>query len=350
MLIKLLAIFTFSFGIGSWMSLYMFDINEKIIVPALNSNIIKRWQQEENNDTDASETTVDDVKKIRILCSIQTRPVSHAQRAIHIMETWGKHCDKVIFSSTATDVNLGAIGFNMPDSHDFTWGRFKLMFKYIYQNFIDEYDWFVKCDDDSFFYMENLRFLLSAYSPDQPITFGHKLNNTGHKYGYFAGSGFVMSRYTVRVLVEQVLTNQKFFKTNNSFCNVGNDALPEDWEISLCLDNYNVYAGDSRDLLKRNRFFLYPPVDQLINQKEHAPWYISRQFYFDDEGLDACSNYTVQFHYIMPPNQYTLYYLTYRFQPYGIKRRYPPPPRKKNFSEVARILDEERTNATLRGY
>ena len=35
------------------------------------------------------------------------------------------------------------------------------------------YDWFVKGDDDSFLVIENLRFLLSHYKPDDPVYLGH---------------------------------------------------------------------------------------------------------------------------------------------------------------------------------
>lgn len=35
---------------------------------------------------------------------------------------------------------------------------------------------------------------------------------------------------------------------------------------------------------------------------------------------------------------------------YGIERRYPPPPKKKDFLKVIEILDEEPNNIILRNY
>lgn len=63
-------------------------------------------------------------------------------------------------------------GFNAKNDHEHLWGKVKLMFQHIYSNFLDDYDWFFKGDDDTFLIAENMRFLLSAYSPEDPIYFG----------------------------------------------------------------------------------------------------------------------------------------------------------------------------------
>lgn len=296
-------------------------------------------------------TTIAEVKKIRILCFLHTMPKTHSTRAVHVKRTWGRYCDKLLFSSTLTDINLGAIGFNVTNDHSSMWGKVKLMMQHIHEHFINDYDWFIKGDDDMFLIPQNLRFMLSGYSTEDPIYFGCKFNTTDHKWGYFSGgSGYVMSRQTVRIFVEKVLTNKKFFHGNsNKGCHIETDARVEDWDISVCLDLYNVYAGDSRDLLKRDRFLPFSPEGHLFN-KPGPWWYWQRKYYWSDEGLDCCSNYTVSFHYIAPRYQYSLYFFTYRLQKYGVKLRFPPPPKKNNFTNVTHILDLERVNKTLRGY
>lgn len=129
------------------------------------------------------------------------------------------------------------------------------------------------------------------------------------------------------------------------------DDRVEDWDISVCLDYYNVYAGDGRDTLKSERFSMLSPERHMFPHfNSDMEWYFKRKYYWNDEGLDCCSNYSIAFHYMKPKYLYTLYYLTYIIQPYGIERRYPAPPVRKPFSEVTNILDQERVNKTLRGY
>ncbi|XP_055297147.1 glycoprotein-N-acetylgalactosamine 3-beta-galactosyltransferase 1-like [Sitodiplosis mosellana] len=235
------------------------------------------------------------------------------------------------------------------------WGKVKLMMQYIHKNFINDYDWFIKGDDDMFLITENLRYMLSAYSTEDPIYFGYKFNSSLHKTGFFSGgSGYVMSRKTVQTFVEKMLTNKEFFRKSEreppNDCHIETDNRAEDWDISLCLDHYNVYAGDSRDLLKRDRFFPYKPEAHLFGKPDPNFGYWQVKYYWNDEGLDCCSNYTISFHYIPAKYQYSMYFLTYRLQPFGIKRHFPPPPKKRDFTEVKNILDREGVNATLRGY
>lgn len=128
-----------------------------------------------------------EIKKIRILCMLNTSPSNHRTRAVHIKQTWGKHCDKLVFASTLTDLNLNAIGFNMTNEHEYVFGKQKLMMQYVNNNFLNQYDWFYKADDDTFASIENLRYLLSAYSPEYPIFFGYKFFTPFHRWGYFSG-------------------------------------------------------------------------------------------------------------------------------------------------------------------
>lgn len=153
----------------------------------------------------------------------------------------------------------------------------------------------------------------------------------------------MLSRKAVRVFVEQLLTNK-------TLCPVDTDERTEDYDISVCFDKVNVYAGDSRDQLKRERFLPFWPEGHLFGYPDPTYWYWQRKYYNTDEGLDCCSNYTNSFHYISPKYMYTLYYITYLHKTYGIQRQFPPPPKRYNFSKVIKTLELERLNSSYRGY
>lgn len=53
------------------------------------------------------------------------------------------------------------------------WSKFRIILRYIYQ-FRNDYDYFLKTDDDAYVIMENLLNVLQNYSPDMPFMLGHR--------------------------------------------------------------------------------------------------------------------------------------------------------------------------------
>ena len=45
-----------------------------------------------------------------------------------------------------------------------------LAFHYAYEHFLNDYDWFVKADDDTYLFIENLRLFLQTKNTSEPIT------------------------------------------------------------------------------------------------------------------------------------------------------------------------------------
>ena len=64
--------------------------------------------------------------------------------------------------STKEDVNLGAIKLDVQNGRDGLWSKVKLGFKHVYENHFDDFDWFLKADDDTFMVIENLKEMLSG--------------------------------------------------------------------------------------------------------------------------------------------------------------------------------------------
>lgn len=84
-------------------------------------------------------------EKFRILCVASTTEKVFHQRSIHVKSTWGRFCDKLIFSSNKTDKRLGAVGLNLThDDYGHIWDKFKESMSYIYRNYVNDFEWIYK--------------------------------------------------------------------------------------------------------------------------------------------------------------------------------------------------------------
>lgn len=214
-------------------------------------------------------STIDLRDEVKILCFVLTHPPNHRTKAVAVKDTWGKRCNKLVFISTLLDDELDVLLVNVTDNRLNLWGKTKQGLQQVYEQFGNDYDWFLKADDDTWIFMENLRHFLYAYSPDMPIYFGCKLKPYVDQ-GYMSGSGYVLSREAVRRFNEEALIDD--YKCWNG--TVGN----EDVEVGKCLANVGVLTGDSRDDLARHRFLPFPP-DGMIRNLFGETWLDNATFY-----------------------------------------------------------------------
>lgn len=275
-------------------------------------------------------------KEVRILCWIMTHPSNHRLKAIHVKKTWGSRCNKLLFMSTRADAELDAIKLNVSESRYKLWGKTKRAFQYIYQHHMNDADWFMRADDDTYVIMENLRYFLYAYSTENPIHFGYKMSSAVKQGHFNAGAGYVLSKEALRRFNERALLDAKG-------CRTLDDGGIEDIEMGKCMETVGVLAGDTRDDLGRGRFFLNTPEAHLIpGNKDAGFWYWRHMWYKSDEGLDCCSDNAITFHNIGPKTMYVLDYLIYHLRPYGIVAYPQVLPKKVNFTEVTIALQQDR--------
>jgi len=190
-------------------------------------------------------------------------------RAKVVRKTWAKRCNKWIFVSDETNASFPTIGFGTELGREHLTAKTMRAFDYIYEHHINDADWFLKADDDTYVIVENLRYLLSEHSPREPIYFGH-LFKVLVKQGYFSGgAGYVLSREAL----------ERFGKRDKKLC--VDDGGSEDVNFGKCMENLNVLSGDSRDRFGRSRFHCFSIQDTL--GRHYMPWYYAYSKYNPDE-------------------------------------------------------------------
>lgn len=154
----------------------------------------KHSESHEDDDTEARAL----VQKIRVLCIIMTMPLNLDIKAVHVRDTWGKRCTRILFFSSEWNQTVPTIGLNVSEGRDNLTQKHNQAFKYVADHHADKADWFLKADDDTYVIMENLRHFLSSYDAQEPICFG-QIFRPYVKQGYPAGgSGVVLSKEAFR--------------------------------------------------------------------------------------------------------------------------------------------------------
>ena len=112
----------------------------------------------------------------RIYCFIITSPNYFNTRARAINSTWAPRCDKFTFiseySKDTQGLPIAPIAKLKPGYAHLTL-KTTLAFHYVYENFINDFDWFFKADDDTYLFVDHLKSFLKEQNTSLPISFGY---------------------------------------------------------------------------------------------------------------------------------------------------------------------------------
>ncbi|XP_045120843.1 glycoprotein-N-acetylgalactosamine 3-beta-galactosyltransferase 1-like isoform X2 [Portunus trituberculatus] len=253
----------------------------------------------------------------RVLCYILVGPSTH-RTAIHVKNTWGQRCDRLVFFSSSNDTSLQPDVLDVPEGYGYLWAKTKAGLTHLHENYPD-YHWYLKADDDTYVIIENLRYFLQGRDPNVPVYYGVKFRRFV-KQGYMSGGGgYVLSREALRRFVTEALVI-----TDQDKCATNSVKGSEDLQLGKCLESVGVAAGDSLDETGRSRFFSHGPQSLFFKQPliNRLHWYWHYIWHPHTVGPDCCSRHIISFHNIDPRMMWVLETLLYRL---NIHRDLQPP-------------------------
>ncbi|XP_017097239.2 uncharacterized protein [Drosophila bipectinata] len=255
---------------------------------------------------------------VRILCLVLTWSKNYMKGMKAISETWGRHCNRVIYYSNSSRINMAGVetvALNISDSYDTLWGKTRAAFHHAYMHYHSEFDWFYKADDDTYAIIENMRYFLKPYSPEAKIYFGSTFGKEDSIY-MSGGAGYVLSRKAVRIFVKYGIKRKICYSDVHG---------TEDYEMGKCLSMLNVTAGDSRDIYGRHRFFSLSLGHFIIPGYDDQSFWLKNYLHHEfSSGMECCSTYSISMHYISHHEMYFLETILYKSRPYGIVNGHPP--------------------------
>lgn len=193
-----------------------------------------------------------------ILCLILTTKNNLLnKRTQTVYDTWAHKCDDHKFIllipgkqvNTRVEEKMNNFTLLQPerllvDSYGKLSDKVFNMFIDAYNHNINQFDWFLKADDDTFVFVDNLRTFLSTKNSTYPFTYGYDFNIIVSGGYHSGGAGYILSNEALNRLGTKLSTN---------YTSCRNSGL-EDVDVGACLRTVGVTMEKSLDSFGRERF------------------------------------------------------------------------------------------------
>ena len=138
------------------------------------------------------------------MCWILADPKLLQRRVIHQKATWGRRCDKLLVVSSEENKEFPTKGFPGTEVRLHISKKCRLAHQYLYDNYINDYDFFIKVDSDTYLVVDNLQEFFKDKDPNEPVYYSHpfkvpKLNNSFPT----GGPGILLTRESLKKLVTE---------------------------------------------------------------------------------------------------------------------------------------------------
>ena len=267
-----------------------------------------------------------------------------------ISTTWGRHCTKLIFviddkikissefldelnENGSNNVELLQLEnlLNVQSSLERNiWEKVWKMWYYIYLNHINDAEWFLKIDDDTFFSPINFHGLVQYFNPDNSSYYiGHTLLHEWERRNiiFNAGACYGLSRGVLRKFAIEILSLSSFRNDNErnedkwysydeypyedetkkrikwewrNYCVGNRKYAQEDPTMGICLRSIGINPINTLDYDHDNnvftqRFHIFRPSD-LSKIKWEDSWFWRYKDKRIGDGDNCCSKYSISFH------------------------------------------------------
>lgn len=204
----------------------------------------------------------------RVLCMIYTHSNAH-DRLKSIAETWGSRCDGFIGASNATDPTIGAVNLlhEGPETYDNMWMKVVSMWRYAYDYYLNDYDYFHIGGDDHYVIVENLRYAVSVgswkgpWDEATPLYLGGSLVVRDKRRYCNGGSGYTLNRVALKLFVEELL--------HKPVCMPHWQASYEDRMVASCFRSVGIQCMDTNDEKNETRYHTW-------HADQHAAWKVGK--------------------------------------------------------------------------